>query len=255
MNGELALLALGAAVAGLVQGISGFAFSMVAMSIWVWGVEPRVATVLAVFGGLSGQLLSAFTVRRAFDLRVLAPFLAGGLVGIPLGVWAVSHVDAQLFKVGLGASLVVFCPAMLMAERLPRLHLGSARADRLGDGLAGAIGGVMGGLGGFTGVVPTLWCTLKAMDKDAQRAVIQNFNLAALAVTMAAYVASGAFGAGLLWPHCAVVLPAIILPNLIGARIYRGLSPLAFRRVVLALLSAAGLVMLMAGVPALLARG
>jgi uncharacterized membrane protein YfcA len=254
MSHELVLLAIGAAVAGLVQGISGFAFSMVAMSIWVWGVEPRVAAVMAVFGGLSGQVFSAFTVRRAVDWPVLAPFLVGGLAGIPLGVWAVPHLDAAWFKVLLGACLVVCCPAMLLAEGLPRLHLGSARADRFGDAVAGACGGVMGGLGGFTGVVPTLWCTLKACDKDAQRAIIQNFNLAALAVTLAAYVASGAFTPD-MWPRCVVVLPALIVPNLIGARIYRGLSPLAFRRLVLALLSAAGLAMLAAAVPALLARG
>ena len=37
---EMWLLAFGAAIAGLVQGISGFAFAMVAMSIWVWGVDP-----------------------------------------------------------------------------------------------------------------------------------------------------------------------------------------------------------------------
>ncbi|MGH9218694.1 MAG: hypothetical protein ACRD1W_05305, partial [Vicinamibacterales bacterium] len=37
MTSELWILAFGAAVAGLVQGISGFAFAMVAMSIWVWG--------------------------------------------------------------------------------------------------------------------------------------------------------------------------------------------------------------------------
>ena len=51
-----------------------------------------------------------------------------------------------------------------------------------------------------------------------------------------------------------VVAPAMLLPSLLGARIYRGLSPLAFRRVVLLLLSAAGLAMVAAGLPALLRR-
>ena len=51
MPAELVLLAVGAAVAGFVQGLSGFAFGMVAMSIWVWGVEPRVAAVMTVMGG------------------------------------------------------------------------------------------------------------------------------------------------------------------------------------------------------------
>ena len=61
MIAELLWLAGGAAVAGLVQGISGFAFAMVAMSIWVWGIEPRLAAVLAP--GPSGPRRPAFQSR------------------------------------------------------------------------------------------------------------------------------------------------------------------------------------------------
>ena len=44
--------------------------------------------------------------------------------------------------------------------------------------MAGAIRGFMGGLGGFSDPVPTLWCTLRGMEKEQQRATVQNFNLA-----------------------------------------------------------------------------
>ena len=242
MANDLLLLALGAAIAGFVQGLSGFAFGMVAMSIWVWGVEPRVAALMTVFGGLSGQLLQVFTVRRGLRLVALAPFLAGAAVGVPIGVAVLPHLNADLFKLVLGCILIVCCPAMLLAHRLPRITAGG----RFGDGVAGAIGGVMGGIGGFTGVVPTLWCTLRGFDKELQRTVLQNFNLATLAVTFAAYVASGAVTADLLLPM-AVVVPALIVPSLLGARVYVGLSELAFRRIVLTLLSAAGIAMVVAG--------
>lgn len=41
-----------------------------------------------------------------------------------------------------------------------------------------------GALGGFTGVLATLWCTLRGMNKDARRAIIQKFNLALRVVTL-----------------------------------------------------------------------
>jgi uncharacterized membrane protein YfcA len=245
MPAEIVLLAAGAAVAGFVQGLSGFAFGMVAMSIWVWGVEPRVAAVMTVMGGLSGQLLQAFTVRRDLRLAALAPFLAGALVGVPLGVAVLPHLDTELFKLTLGIILVVCCPAMLLAHRLPRVAFGG----RVGDGVAGAVGGLMGGIGGFPGVVPTLWCTLRGFDKELQRTVVQNFNLAALAATMAVYVASGAVTRDML-PLFAVVVPALIVPSLLGARVYVGLSELAFRRVVLTLLTGAGVAMIVAALRA-----
>ncbi len=250
MSSQIALLVLGAALAGFVQGVSGFAFGMVAMSVWAWGIEPQVASVLAVGGGLAGQVLSAFTVRRGLSLPTLMPYLLGAVVGIPLGVMVLPHLDAKMFRLALGLTLLVCCPLMMASARLPKITGGG----RLADGLAGAAGGVMGGIGGFTGVVPSLWSTLRGYDKDLQRAVVQNFNLAALATTMAAYIATGAVTTQTL-PLLAAVIPALILPSMLGARLYRGLSPLAFRRVVLALLSCAGAVMVLGSLGSVLRPG
>ncbi len=247
---EWTLLLTGAVIAGFVQGLSGFAFSMVSMSIWVWALDPKLAAVMAVFGSLVGQVIGVFTVPRRLSWRELAPFIAGGLVGIPLGVAVLPQLDANAFKAGLGALLVVACPAMLFAAKLPRITLRNTVLARAADGLAGLGGGFMGGLGGFTGVVPTLWCTLRGLDKAAQRAVVQNFNLTTLAVTMAAYIATGAVTRP-MWPLLPVVAAAVLVPSLIGARFYHRLSEQSFRRVVLGLLTLAGAVMLASALPRL----
>jgi hypothetical protein len=147
----------------------------------------------------------------------------------------------------LGLFLVVCCPAMLLAHRVPRLHAGG----RWADGTVGLLGGVMGGIGGFSGVLPSLWITLRGWDKDLQRSVIQNFSLVTLSATLASYVLTG-LATPDMWPKLAVVVPALLLPSLIGARIYHGLSPAAFRRVVLVLLTGAGAAMVAAVLPALL---
>src|SRR4051812_20663259 len=92
------IVIIGAALAGFVQGLSGFGFSLTAMSVWAWVLEPQLAAALAVFGGLTGQLIAAATVRRGFDLKRLAPFLLGGLCGLPLGVLLLPRLDVPMFK-------------------------------------------------------------------------------------------------------------------------------------------------------------
>lgn len=240
------IVAIGAAVAGFVQGLSGFAFGMVAMSFWAWVLDPRLAAALAVFGALTGQLLAVFSVRRGFNWPLLWPFLLGGLAGIPLGVLILPHLDMDWFKAVLGALLALWCPVMLMAQRLPRIG-----GNRLGDGAVGLVGGVMGGIGGFAGSVPTLWCTLRGFGKDTQRAVIQNFNLSMLAVTMATYLATGIVTRDMA-PMFAVVAPAMLIPTLLGTRLYIGISEVTFRRLVLGLLTCSGLTLLASSVPRLL---
>ena len=51
----------------------------------------------------------------------------------------------------------------------------------------------------------------------------------------------------------AIVAPAVLVPVLLGARVYVGLSELAFRRVVLTLLTLAGAAMLVSSLRQLVA--
>ena len=236
------VVAAGAVVAGFVQGLSGFAFGLVAMSFWVWAVDPKVAAALTVFGGLLGQLIAAFSVRRGFKWNQLLPFVLGGITGIPVGVWLLPLVDANTFKIGLGVILLIWCPAMLFAQRIPKINFGG----RLADGIAGLAGGVLGGFGGFTGVIPTLWCVLRGFPREEQRAIIQNFNLAMLIVIMGTYIGAGLVTKATL-PLFAIVAPAMLIPTFLGTRMYKGISDLRFRQIVLGLLTASGLMMLTSG--------
>lgn len=75
MDSIFLIMALGAMVAGFAQGLSGFAFGLVAMSFWAWVLNPQLAAVLSVIGGLTGQIVAAFTIRRRFSWVMLAPFI------------------------------------------------------------------------------------------------------------------------------------------------------------------------------------
>jgi uncharacterized protein len=233
------VLAGGAAVAGLVQGISGFAFAMVAMSIWVWGVDPQLAAVMAVFGGWTGQIVSVLRVRRGWHVSLLWPFLIGSAIGIPIGTRLLPMLDANRFKLVLGGMLVVCCTAMLASKRLPSIKTGG----RPPDAAVGLLGGVMAPLSGFSGLAPALWATLRGYTKDEHRAVLQNFNLVVLSATMASLVWSGRARAEHL-PLMGVVAASLLVPSIWGSKIYLGMSPVAFRNGVLWILVFAGLTML-----------
>src|SRR5579863_9852658 len=102
MNTLTYTVLIGALAAGFVQGLSGFAFGLVAMTIWVWTIAPQLAGPLVVFGSLVGQLLSLGSFRRSFSLRRLWPFVLGGCVGTPIGVWMLHYVDPNVFKLAVG---------------------------------------------------------------------------------------------------------------------------------------------------------
>ena len=142
--------------------------------------------------------------------------------------------------------LVVCCSAMLATAKLPTVTHGGKVADA-GIGL---LGGVMAPLSGFSGLAPALWATLRGYTKDEHRAVLQNFNLVVLLATFASFVCTGRARAEHL-PQMAVVAGSLIVPSLYGSKIYVGMSPTAFRNVVLWLLVLAGVTMLAAALRAM----
>ena len=115
----------------------------------------------------------------------------------------------------VGLMLVAYCPLMLCIGAMPRVTAGG----RLADGGVGLKGGVMGGLGGLNGAAPTLWCSLRGWSRDEQRAVFQTFSLCMQALTLAIDATTGLITrqtVGLF----AIVAPAMVVPTLIGVRLY-----------------------------------
>lgn len=236
MDAALVIVVVGAAAAGFAQGVSGFAFSLVALSIWAWAVEPQMAAPMSVFGALVGQLVALPWVWRGFDVRRLLPLVIGGLIGVPLGALLLQWLDPVVFKFALGVFLLIYCPLMLL---LPA-DFTWPHGGRLADGAAGFAGGVLGGLSGVAGPVPTLWTTLRGWDKDTQRGVLQAFNIAMHTATLTTYALSGSISGPVLimfgW-----ITPAVVVPAVLGVLLFRRLATQTFRRLILLLLLVSGL--------------
>jgi len=243
------LVLVGAVVAGFVQGLSGFAVGLVAMSFWSYVLPPQVIAPLITLSSITGQALTIRAVLASLDFRLASPMLLGGILGVPIGVALLPHVDAVMFKFGVGLLLTVYCPAMLLARSLPQVRFGG----RWADAGMGMVGGVMNGIAGLGGPASTLWCTLRGWDRDVQRAVFQSFLIVAHSITLVGYVLSGAINGHVLG-LAAWVLPLVLVPSLLGSRLYMRLSADAFRRVVLTLLFLSGLALLAQAAPVLLAH-
>ena len=247
MDGYLLIVLGGAAVAGFVQGLSGFAFALVSLSIWAWAVDPALAAPMAVFGSLVGQIATLPIIGRRFDFSGMIPFVVGGVIGVPVGIWLLGVLDPFGFKLALGLFLLVYCPAMLFMPLDFRITHGGKWAD----GIAGWLGGVFGGLGGMAGPTPTLWCTLRGMDKDTQRGIMQGFSISMHVTTMIGYFLVGSIITGETWRHFGLVALALVVPAFAGAALFNRLDTRAFRRLVLLLLFVSGAVLTASTLPVL----
>ena len=240
MSVEIALAtALGALIGSFVSGLAGFAFGLVALTLWLHVLAPTLAAPLVVACSLAVQLLALPSLWRAIQPGRVWPFVVCGLIGVPLGSFLLGILDAALFRRVLGGFLLAYGGIMLFLPPMSPF----ARAGRLADGAVGLSGGVLGGLAGLSGALPTLWCGLRGWDKDAQRAVYQPFNIAIHVATLLAHGRDGYLNEEFGWGFL-VCLPALGLGGWLGIKLYRRIDDARFRRIVLWLLIISGATLL-----------
>jgi uncharacterized membrane protein YfcA len=243
----LLVILIGAAAAGFAQGLSGFAFSMVALSFWAWVIGPQLSAPLAVFGALVGQLAALPFVWGGFNFRRFLPLGIAGLAGVPIGALVLRGLDPNIFRFGLGCLLVVYCPFALFGVRGMR----APRTNWVGDAIAGWFGGILGGISGVAGPIPTLWATICGWSKAEQRGVLQVFNTTMHSATLVAYAATGTLTGSVL-THFVWITPAVVIPALVGVALFNRLDAAAFRRIILSLLFVSGVVLISGSAPSLL---
>lgn len=226
----------GALVAAFCSGIAGFAFGVVASSIWLHVLPPSEAVPLVAGCGLTIHLVSIWHLRRQIRFDLAWPFLLGAVPGVPLGAWILSGIDPSLFKVAIGCLLAAYGVWALGRPDLPVVKAGG----RVADGAVGFVGGVLGGLGGLNGMLPTIWCGLRGWPKQDQRGVYQPYIFVAHCLTLAALGGGGMIGARTmelyLWS-----LPALGLGALIGLAFYSRVEERQFRRILAGMILLSGL--------------
>lgn len=230
------LFLVGACIAGFVQGLTGFAFALVAMSFWVWALPPQLAAPLVVFASLWSHII-ALSKERPHQLNVslVLPYIIAGLIGVPLGTYLLHQINAQTFKLILGLFLLVWCPVMYFAPEFKSLKSLGKKADAM----IGFLGGVLGGLGGFCGSLPSAWVMLKGLSKIEQRYILRHFNFGIQLFTFAVYIFQGTVQFQ-QWPYILALMVSVTIPAILGAQLFYKISEKQFKHIVLSLLFASG---------------
>lgn len=242
MTYEFAVVLLGAALAAVVSGSSGFAFGLIASAIWLHVLAPTQVVPLAIACSMLVNLLMAWQLRGLVKVGLLWPFLAGAMIGIPIGVAVLHNLDAHFLRQGVGALLIVYSVYMLTKPKMPVIRLG-VTTGRVADGAVGMLGGFMGGATSLNGVFPTLWCGLRGWTKSEQRGVFQSYILIVHIVTLIWLAGAGELNMKMGW-NVLLILPALLVGSWIGLRLFHHVSEKTYRVLILGLFLVSGVVLL-----------
>ena len=235
---DLLIFLIATFAGALVTGLSGFAFGLVAASIWLYILTPLQTATLIIAFGLIVQGYSVWKLRRALDWRKLWPFIAGAAIGVPLGVSILGSANPAYVRAGIGVFLILYSLYALLRPSLPPVKGGAGA-----DAAVGFANGVLGGITGLAGILVVIWGGLRGWPKDQQRAVFQPVAVAIFAMSAFWLGFKGAVSADTIRLFL-FGLPVLLAGTWLGMKLYGRLDEAAFRKVVLMLLLASGVVLL-----------
>src|SRR6201997_1913821 len=99
---ELPLFLLATFAGAVVAGLSGFAFGLVAASLWLYILTPLQSASLIVAFGILVQGYSVWKLRGALDWRNLWPFALGAALGVPAGVTLLTWLQPASVRIAVG---------------------------------------------------------------------------------------------------------------------------------------------------------
>jgi uncharacterized protein len=234
----LTLFLLATFIGGLTSGLAGFAMGLVVSGVWLHIITPIQTATLIVGYGLVTQSYGMWKLRHALSWRSVAPFLVGGALGVPLGTMLLTDINPAYLRTGIGVLLVLYS-----VYGLARPALRPVKAGIAADVGIGFFNGLLGGLTGLVGIIVTIWCQLRGLTKDAQRAVFQPVTLAAILLSLVSLGIAGAVTVETVELYL-LGLPFLLAGLWSGFKLYGRLDDAAFRKAILLLLLVSGLALI-----------
>jgi uncharacterized membrane protein YfcA len=235
-----ALVFIAVFLGGLTQSAVGFGSMLIAMPLLTLVLPLGVAAPMMAVLALPTTLTIFYQNRDGIDLREVARIMAGAVVGVPVGLWALGHVDPTWIMRGVGGILVFYTIYVMAVE--PRLKWGAvSRTSTLATSMAvGLCTGILGGAFNTGGPPLILYGDWLRWPRARFKAILQGVFLANGSLIISGHILAGNIRAEIL-PFALVAAPGIATGLYAGHHVNRWMSPKHFRYAVLAMMLVLGL--------------
>jgi|EndMetStandDraft_7_1072992.scaffolds.fasta_scaffold451504_1 uncharacterized protein len=237
---EVLALTIGVFLGATVSAFSGFAFSAVCGAVLFHVFEPHRAIPLMMACSITSQLMTMVTLRRSLAFQANAWLFLGGIAGVTAAVMIITTIDPRVLRWFFGAFLALYAAyLMLRSPVAPRPMPGT-----MCQTLVGTLGGAVGVLTAMPGAIPTVWCEMRGLSKEEQRACVQPFIIAMQIVALLLLALTPAGIPREVPYYLAIALPALCLGSWVGLVAFHRVDDAVFRKIVLLMLVASGSMLL-----------
>ena len=189
----------------IIAGTAGFGMGMTASPFMLLVLDPRTVVVISNAMGIAVFTVVLYQSRRALPVKEMSVIAVAGLVGTPVGVFALSTVSTNLLRIGI--LVLIMFTAISVVSNAGTIF---GKSKTIGPVVGFVVGAIIAAFG-IGGPLMVLYLLARGWSSQMLRASMSFFFLINMFTGVVGYVVTG------LYTKERVVLTLIVaVPVLIG---------------------------------------
>ncbi len=227
-------------LAALTSGLTGTGYALISVPILIVFLPPKlVVPVIMILSALI-NLYILIEARRWVDLKRIRLMTIAGIAGVPFGTYILKVVDVNLLKVFIGVVIVCFALAFMKGFKW------RIKNEKLACVPVGFLSGFLNGSTSMCGPPVILFFTNQGIKKNVFRANIVAYFIILNMVTIPYFALNGLITSSVI-SYSLLFLPSMIIGATIGIKLSHRVREDIFRRIVLIIVTLAGLFSIASG--------
>jgi len=221
----------------IVKGITGFGFSLLAIPFLSFIFPLNILVPALVIFNFVTSILVLIKLEEKVKAYYIIPMMIAALIGIPFGIFVLTYINADVLKILISLTVILFSIKMLKGVQLAKHNLKKPLI------FAGFISGLLTSSISIGGPPLVIALDRKGYTKDLFRGIFVWFMVFSSLFSTIGFIYKGLLTFETI-KYASFALPILFLGSGLGVKIASRLNAIKFRKIVIYLNVLTGLFML-----------
>jgi len=227
-------------ISAMLQGFTGFGFSILAVPLITLFISPKIAVPILVMFSIIINVVVFSSSRKEFNIKRIWLLLVFGIIGMPLGTYFLVVLNDNIIKLFIGIFIALFGLLLLLGFRK------EFKREKLSMIPIGFVSGILGGSVSMSGPPIILFLSNQGVNRQTFRANLAVYFFILNMFTIPVYVFNGLITKQVI-NYSVTFMPGLIIGVIIGNFLSHKIKENHFRKLTLILLIIMGVLSIISG--------
>ena len=227
-------------LAGMIQGITSFGFSLLAVPLLGLFLPFKVVVPMLVIYSLFLNSVILVNVKKHINLKSISILIICGIIATPFGTYLLKVMDEEILQTSVGFIVAISGILFFFGYKV------QVKREKLSYIPVGLLSGVLNGSVSLSGPPIILFLTNQGVEKQTFRANLTSYFWVLNLITIPTYFYSGLISSDVI-KYTSYLFPGLLIGVLLGVRLGNKVDEKIFKKLTLILIIFMGILSIITG--------